>query len=73
MPSSLMGLVGFELIGIAISRKIYRGAACVQRGGGDLDFMVVSREFGDLAPNLCAARNIPWTQREQPPDYGPGR
>jgi hypothetical protein len=31
MTSSLMGLVGFELIGIAISQRIYRGAACVQR------------------------------------------
>jgi hypothetical protein len=68
MTSSLMGLVGFELIGIAISRRIYRGAACVQRSGGGLDAMVVSRKFGDLAPNLWAARNIAWTHREQPPD-----
>jgi hypothetical protein len=48
-----MGLVGFELIGIAISRRIYRGAAYVQRGGR-LDAMVVSRKFGDLAVNLGA-------------------
>jgi hypothetical protein len=52
-----MGLVGFELIGIAISRRIYRSAACVQRGGGGLDAMAVSRKFGDLAVNLGAARN----------------
>jgi hypothetical protein len=31
MTSSLMGLVRFELIGIAISRRIYRYGACVQR------------------------------------------
>jgi hypothetical protein len=53
MTSSLMELVGLELIGIAISRRIYRGAACVQRGGR-LDPMVVSRKFGDLAVNLGA-------------------
>lgn len=49
-----MGLVGLELIGIAISRRIYRGAACVQRGGGGLDSMAMSRKFGDLAVNLGA-------------------
>jgi hypothetical protein len=54
MTSSLMELVGLELIGIAISQRIYRGAACVQRGGGRLDRMVVSRKFGDLAVNLGA-------------------
>jgi hypothetical protein len=53
MTSSLMGLVGLELIGIAISRRIYRCAACVQRGGG-LDPMAMSRKFGDLAVNLGA-------------------
>jgi antitoxin VapB len=72
MTSSLMGLVGFELIGIAISRRIYRRAACVQRGDGRCDRMVVSRKFGDPAPKLYAARNIPWAHREQPPGYGPG-
>jgi hypothetical protein len=54
MTSSLMGLVGLELIGIAISRRIYRGAACVQRGGGRLDPMAMRRKFGDLAVNLGA-------------------
>src|SRR5580704_18775893 len=54
MTSSLMELVGFELIGIAISRRIYRCAACVQRGGGGLDPMAVRRKFGDLAVNLGA-------------------
>jgi hypothetical protein len=57
MTSSLMGLVGFELIGIAISRRIYRGAAYVQRGGGCVYPMVVRRKFGDLAVKLCVAHN----------------
>jgi hypothetical protein len=63
MTSSMMGLVGFELIGIAISRRIYRGAACVQRGGGGLDAMVVSRKFGDLAVNLGARKDSMGTSR----------
>jgi antitoxin VapB len=50
----------------------YTAGRAASSGGGALDPMMVSRKFGDLAPNLCAARNIPWTHREQPPDYGPG-
>jgi hypothetical protein len=73
MTSSLMGLVGFELIGIAISVRIYRYAACVQRGGGRFDPMAVSRKFGDLAVNLGAERKMSWTHREQSRDREPGR
>ena len=67
-----MELVGLELIGIAISRRIYRCAACVQRGGGRVDPMAVSRKFGDLAVNLGAARKMSWTYPEQSRDYRPG-
>jgi hypothetical protein len=73
MTSSLMGLVGFELIGIAISRRIYRCAACVQRERSRrLDHMAVSRKFGELAVNAlwvrlnsacCIPEKIPLIER----------
>jgi hypothetical protein len=56
------GAGGFRADGIAISRRIYRCAACVQRQRSRrLDHMAVSRKFGELAVNLRAARKMSWT------------